>query len=138
MSNPVVPPPAGDTPPPPAEYVAGPAEAPAGKDRSLLVKIGTGALALVVGGGIWYAKHELRHADDPDRAKAGDCISADMASTSSKVKAELVDCADADAGWTVAGRVESTDADKCDQFYRDGERVTYLTGDDFVLCLRKR
>jgi len=103
------------------------------------------ALAIGVALGVYSLSSLLFGGDDASDAKAGDCIASDQDvkdQGTTETGAEVVDCASADAKFTVVARVDgegSTQSKACDKFFK-AEEVFYVfansAGDGYVLCLR--
>ncbi|WP_250028447.1 LppU/SCO3897 family protein [Paractinoplanes maris] len=147
MSNPV---------PPPAEAPAGHPGFPLvgdaqpgrpGEPRKRNVgKLVVGILvAVIVGLGTYALLSLLNGGDDAQDAKAGDCIASDQDvknEGTTETGANVVDCASADAKFSVVARVDgetSPQSKACDKFFK-AEEVFYVfansAGDGYVLCLR--
>ncbi|SNY51522.1 LppU/SCO3897 family protein [Paractinoplanes atraurantiacus] len=145
------PPNAGGFPPPnsgeaPPNYVAFPVEKKSGGAGKVLLRVfgaivvGIIVIALKVGIG-----SALFGGDDAKEAKAGDCISADTdipEDKTERTQANVVDCADSDAAYSVVARVEGESDPKstsCDKFFKEGERFLVLgsaSDGGYLLCLR--
>ncbi|MFF5085151.1 hypothetical protein ACFY36_49615 [Actinoplanes sp. NPDC000266] len=145
------PPNAGGFPPPnsgeaPPNYVAFPAEKKSGGAGKVILRIvGAIVVGLVIVGLKVGVLSALFGGDDAKEAKAGDCISADTdipEDKTERTQANVVDCADSDAAYTVVARVEGESDPKstsCDKFFKEGERFLVLgsTSDGgYLLCLR--
>lgn len=163
MSNPVAPPPSTNegTFPPPANQGLG--EAPTGqpqqgfgdapaafpaepKKKSAVGRIVLRIVLALVVAIIGLVVKEAFFGDKAKDAAVGDCIKSSKdvkADQDTDVQAEVVDCASADAAFTVVGRINGetgTDSKSCDKYFtKEGVNYAILSSKDtsggYLLCL---
>jgi hypothetical protein len=102
--------------------------------------------AIVVAGIIFFVKDQFL-GDKAKNAAVGDCVASSKdvkVDEETDANAKVVDCASADAAFTVVGRVEgetNTQSKSCEKFFKENEEY-YVYGSDagggYLLCLRPK
>jgi len=102
--------------------------------------------AIVVGIIIFVVKDQFL-GDKAKDAAVGDCVASSKdvkVDEETDARAEVVDCASADAAFTVVGRVDGetdTKSKSCEKFFKENEEY-YVYGSDagggYLLCLRPK
>jgi hypothetical protein len=97
--------------------------------------------------GAFAAIKEVFFADKAKNAAVGDCIKADeevKADKETDTGASVVDCASAEAAYSVVGRVDGetdTNSKSCDKFFKEGEEFAVFSSDakgGYLLCLKPK
>jgi len=114
--------------------------------RRILLRIGAAVLIGIV---VFVAKGFFFNATDKAKdAVVGDCIKSSKKVTGTgetDASAEVVDCASADAAFTVIGRVNGetdTKSKSCDKFFKEDEEFFVYAADNgtsgYLLCLKAK
>jgi hypothetical protein len=114
--------------------------------RRILLRIGAAVLlgiVVVVAKGLFFSA-----TDEAKDAAIGDCIASSKKVSGTEetdASAKVVDCASADAAFTVIGRVNGetdTNSKSCDKYFKENEEFFVYAADNgtsgYLLCLKPK
>jgi hypothetical protein len=120
---------------------------PEPKKKSAVGRVILRVVGAIVVGIIILVVRDQFFGDKAKDAAVGDCIasSADVkVNEETEAEAKVVDCASADAAFTVVGRVEGetdTNSKSCEKFFKENEEYFVYgssAGGGYLLCLRPK
>ncbi len=148
--QPSFPPPPPGQPGGPEAFGQFPTEKKKRSGRSLLVRIGSLIVLVIIGVAVKFGLNSAINPDKAKQAKVGDCVAAQgkvptQEGKTTSADAKVVDCNSTDAAYTVVGRVNGetdTNSKSCDKFFTD-EKADYFVysstnGSGYLLCLQAK